>query len=113
MYQISFPQTSNRADWVFTGQITDANTGDLLDLSSLSFVFSICDQDNCPRLTASTANGKFTVLGLGIFRWQFTKAEMSTLCAGTYPTGFTMSNSDPQTVQLSTGSLPIVDGDVP
>lgn len=113
MYQISFPAVSNRADWVFTGQINDANTGDLLDLSALSFVFAICDQDNCPRLVASTDNGKFTVVGLGLFRWQFTKSEMSCLCAGSYPTGFTMTNADPQTVQLSVGPLPVVDGDVP
>jgi hypothetical protein len=113
MYQISFPQTSNRADWIFTGQISDAENGDLLDLSALTFVFSICDQDGCPLLTASSGNGKFTVVGTGLFRWQFTKSEMSSLCAGTYPCGFTMTNADPQTVQLSVGSLPIVDGDVP
>lgn len=112
MYQITFPAQSNRASWIFTGQINDANTGDLLDLSALTFVFDICDQNGCPRLSASSANGKFTILSLGVFRWQFTESEMATLCAGYYPCGFTMSNSDPQTVQLSVGSLPIVDGNV-
>lgn len=112
MYQILFPQTSNDATWIFTGQIKDASTGELLDLSDLSFVFSVEDQNNCSKLVASTANGKFTILSLGIFRWEFTRDEMRSLCPGTYDTGLTMSN-DTQTTQLSVGSLPIVDGNMP
>lgn len=112
MFQIAFPPTSNRASWIFTGQINDANTNDLIDLSSLTFVFDVMDQNGCVLLSATTANGKFTIIATGVFRWAFTESEMSKLCAGTYRTGFTMSNSDPQTIQLSVGSLPIVDGNV-
>lgn len=112
MYQISFPPTSNRATWIFTGQINDANTNELLDLTGLSFVFDVKEPDGCQRLLATTDNGKFTVIGLGLFRWEFSKEEMRCLCAGTYETGLTMANTD-QTVQLSVGPLPIVDGNVP
>lgn len=112
MYQISFPQTSNDATWIFTGQITDASNGDLLDLSDLSFVFAIEDARDCQKLIASTDNGKFTIVSLGIFRWEFSKSEMQTLCPGTYDTGLSMSNDD-QTIQISVGPLPIVDGNVP
>lgn len=111
MYQISFPQTSNDATWIFTGQISDASNGELLDLSGLSFVFAVEDRNNCQKLIASTSNGKFTIIGLGLFRWEFSKSEMQCLCPGTYDTGMTMANDD-QTVQLSVGPLPIVDGNV-
>ncbi len=112
MYQISFPPTSNRATWIFTGQISDAVTDEPLDLSDLSFVFEVNDQNGCRKLLASTDNGKFTIIGTGLFRWEFSKEEMRTLCAGTYETGMTMANED-QTVQLSVGPLPIVDGNTP
>ncbi|MBR0948479.1 MULTISPECIES: hypothetical protein [Bradyrhizobium] len=112
MYQINFPATSNRATWIFTGQINDASTNEPLDLTGLSFVFEVCEPGGCQRLLATTDNGKFTIIGTGLFRWEFSKSEMSTLCAGSYDTGMTMANAD-QTVQLSVGPLPIVDGNTP
>lgn len=112
MYQISFPQTSNRATWIFTGQITDAATGELLDLSDLSFVFAV-EECGTALLLATTDNGKFTSPSTGIFRWEFSETEMATLCSKTYDTGLTMMNADGQTAQLSVGPLPIVDGNVP
>lgn len=108
MYQIAFPLTSNRASWIFTGQISDASTNEPLDLTGLKFVFEVRDCGS-PRLSATTDNGKFTIIGLGLFRWEFGESEMSCLRPGTYETGFTMAN-DTQTVQLSVGPLPIVDG---
>lgn len=112
MYQISFPPISNRASWIFTGEIMNSADNAPLDLTGLTFVFEISDQFKCPRLQASTSNGKLTVVDIGIFRWEFSEAEMRTLCAGTYNTGMTMSNGT-QTTQLSVGPLPIVDGVVP
>lgn len=112
MYQISFPPTSNRATWIFTGAITDASDNSLLDLSDLTIVFEVVDQFGCQKLLATTDNGKLTVIDTGLFRWEFSKTEMETLCAGTYQTGMTMANDD-QTSQLSVGPLPIVEGNVP
>jgi hypothetical protein len=108
MYQISFPPTSNRASWAFTGQITDLEDN-LLDLSALSLRFEVRDQDGCLKLDASTGNGKLTIVGTGLFQWNFTREEMGGLCAGTYQTGMTMAN-DTDTMQLSVGPLPIVEG---
>jgi hypothetical protein len=112
MYHITFPQQSNRAGWIFVGQISDLNDN-LLDLSSLSLEFAVRDKDGCQRLFASTDNGKMTVIGLGLFRWAFTKNEMRGLCRGTYDTGMTMADANDQTVQLSVGPLPIIDGNTP
>lgn len=113
MYQISFPPTSNRGTWIFTGQINDANSPfDLLDLSDLTLVFAVYDEFRCQKLLATTDNGKLTIISTGIFQWEFAESEMAVLCAGTYNTGMTMASAD-QIEQLSVGPLPIVEGNVP
>jgi len=121
MYHVTFPAQSNRASWVFVGMITDLDDNPI-DLTNCSMVFQV----SSPRvggghpnnangaLTASTENGKLTIIDLGTFRWFFTREEMGGLCAGQYDTGMTLTNDDgTQTVQLSVGPLPIVDGVVP
>ena len=124
MYHVTFPPQSNRASWVFVGQITDIDNNPI-DISACSMVFQISPQhangsagaalinqgNGAGSLTASTDNGKLTVIDLGTFRWFFTRDDMSCLNAGTYATGMTLTNDDgTQTVQLSVGPLPIVDG---
>jgi hypothetical protein len=110
MYHVSFPAQSNRASWVFLGEITDLDN-EPIDLTACSMVFQIDDKDGGPRLTASTANGKLTYVDVGRFRWFFTVDEMHGLEPGTYETGLTLTNDDgTQTIQLSVGPLPIVDG---
>jgi hypothetical protein len=113
MYHVTFPARSNRASWGYVGQITDMDDN-LIDLTGTSIVFQISDKDGCPRLTASTENGKLSVVGLGMFQWFFTLQDMQGLCLGTYQTGLTLTTADgQQTEQLSVGPLPIIDGVVP
>ena len=113
MYQVTFPAQSNRASWVFIGQITDLDDNPI-DLTGLPMVFQIRDKDGCPRLMASTDNGKISIIALGTFRWFFTLQDMQRLGPGQYDTGLTLANDDgTQTVQLSVGPLPVVDGVVP
>jgi hypothetical protein len=127
MYHVTFPPQSNRASWIFVGLITDLNDNPI-DISSCTMVFQISpkrpggdfysnqyhDTYSGAGLTASSANGKLTVIDLGKFQWFFTLQDMQSLCAGTYDTGLTLTNNDgTQTVQLSVGPLPITDGVVP
>lgn len=113
MYHVTFPPRSNRASWRFIGLVTDLDDNPI-DLSTFSLVFQVNDKDGCARLTASTANGKLTITGLGIFQVFFTVTEMRSLCTGTYQTGLTVTNDDrSQTEQLSVGPLPMIDGVVP
>jgi hypothetical protein len=113
MYQINFLPTSNRASWLFVGQVIDYDNAPI-DIADCSMVFQISDRDGGTRLMASTANGKITYVDIGTFRWFFTLAEMHGLQAGTYDTGLTLTNDDgTQTLQLSVGPLPILDGVVP
>lgn len=131
MYQITFPEQSNRASWVFIGLISDLDNNPI-DLTGCSMVFQAqpprqgsshdypgtggyYGSDECSgTLTASTANGKITFIALGTFRWFFTLQDMQALRPGTYATGLTLTNDDgTQTIQFSVGPLPIVDGVVP
>ena len=126
MYHVTFPPQSNRASWVFVGQITDLDDNPI-DISACSMVFqispptqegsaghSVANQNVGGSLTASTDNGKLTVVDIGKFQWFFTRDDMACLNSGTYRTGLTLTNDDgTQTVQLSVGPLPIVDGVTP
>lgn len=116
MYQVTFPEQSNRASWAFVGLITDLDDNPI-DLTGCSLVFAVnrCKSgDGNNALLASTDNGKLTIIDVGKFRWFFTVEEMGTLCAAQYDTGLTLTNDDgTQTVQLLVGPLPIVDGIVP
>ena len=113
MYQVSFPFQSNKASWLFVGQVTDLND-DPIDISTCSMVFAIKEKNGAQRLEASTGNGKITYVDVGTFRWFFTRDEMGGLQAMTYDTGLTLTNDDgTQTIQLSVGPLPVVDGNVP
>jgi len=113
MYQVTFPPQSNRASWVFIGLVTDLDDNPI-DLSACSMVFAIRDKKSGYCLEASTDNGKLTIVDLGRFRWFFTLEEMQGFYPGQYDTGLTLTNDDrTQTVQLSVGPLPIVDGVVP
>jgi hypothetical protein len=113
MYRISLPAQSNRASWAFTGIITDLDDNPI-DLTGLTLVFSIFDKRGCPRLSAQTTDGSITLIGLGQFRWFFTLQQMMTLGRDTYPVGMTMQTADQsQTIQLFTGYLPIIGGNMP
>ena len=114
MYDVTFVPQSNQASWVFIGMVTDLE-GNPIDISACSMVFAVNEKNRGgQRLLASTANGKITYPSLGVFRWFFTEGEMNGLAPGTYDTGLSLTNDDgTQTVQLSVGSLPIVDGVVP
>jgi hypothetical protein len=128
MYQVTFPQQSNRASWAFVGLITDTDNNPL-DLTGMGMVFSVrAKTSNSPQsyypqsysdpgavsLFASTDNGKITFIAPGTFRWFFTLDEMRGLCPGTYDTGLTLTSVDgTQTVQFFIGPLPIIDGIVP
>jgi len=113
MYHVSFRPQSNRASWVYIGELTDYDDVPV-NLSGCEIVFQVNDKDDGARLTASTANGKVTIIDVGKFRWFFTRDEMRGLEPGTYKTGMTVTNDDgTQTQQLSVGPLPIVDGVVP
>lgn len=111
MYQGSLPATSNREDFEAIFQLVDEDTGDLIDLTSARIVFDISEPGCRPLITATTANGKITLIETTTFRVAIPRAEMANLCAGQYDVGATVENSG-ETRSFLIGALPVLDGRV-
>ncbi|MGY3366236.1 hypothetical protein ACVWZL_003361 [Bradyrhizobium sp. GM2.4] len=109
MVQFSFPPMFNSEPWIFSGQLFTVADDAPFEAANISMVFDVLGEDGRLTLTASTENGKLTLLGRGIVCWHFTAAEMSSLGAGTYATALAMSNAE-KTKQIKVGPLPIVEG---
>jgi len=111
MYQGSLPATSNREDFEAIFQLVDEDTGDLIDLSAATIEFDISEHGCRPLITATTANGKITLIETTTFRVAIPRAEMANLCAGQYDVGATVENSG-ETRSFLVGALPVLDGRV-
>jgi hypothetical protein len=110
MYVGSLPPISNRASWLFSSEVVDDETGELIDLSGLTITLEVREQA-CGRtvLSATTGNGKVTTPSMGLFSASFTRDEMAALCAQTYDVGATISD-DTDTAQFIIGTVPVLDG---
>lgn len=110
MYTGSLAAVSNREDWIAVSPLID-DDGAEVDLTAASFELFICNEDcpTSPVLTASTANGKITLLSSTTFQWAFTPTDMGTLCAGTYSVFLRVTIAGTVT-QIMSASVPIVEG---
>lgn len=111
MYQGSLPATSNREDFEAIFQLVDEDTGDLISLTSASIEFDISEPGCRPIITATTNNGKITLVEDTTFRVAIARSEMESLCAGLYDVGATVENEG-ETRSFLIGSLPVLDGRV-
>lgn len=111
MYQGSLPATSNREDFEAIFQLVDEDTGDLIDLTSASIEFDISEPGCRPLITATTDNGKITLVEDTTFRVAIPRSEMANLCAGQYDVGAMIENAG-ETRSFIIGALPVLDGRV-
>lgn len=111
MYQGSLSPISNRADWFGTLELVNDGTDEVItDLTGVEVEIVLRDRlCKTPRLTATMANGKVTTPGGGVIQWQFTEPEMSSICAGSYEIGMTLTR-DGVVVQQIIGVQPVLDG---
>lgn len=110
MYDAQLKPVSNRADWIETIELVDDDTEQLItNLTGVTLKLEVRDRDRRRCMTATTEDGHIDFVGYGVIRWQFTKEEMSQLCAGTYEIGITVTR-DGITEQELIGSLPVLDG---
>jgi hypothetical protein len=100
---------TNNADWKTQLQFTDAETGDLIDFTGANIEIDVKDFDGCRRISASTDNGKISIVGLGTFELDVSASEMACICPGAYQVGGVYSLNG-ETISLFTGSLSIVSG---
>lgn len=110
MYLGSLPPVSNKAGWNFVREVVDADTDEDIDLSTCSIVFEVCDDSGQAVLSATTSNGKVTLLVTGVFQVSFTRDEMTRLGPGTYDVGCTVAQSGNEPQQFIIGTLPVLNG---
>lgn len=111
MYQGSLPATSNREDFEAIYQLVDEDTGDPIDLTAATIEFDISEPGCRPLITATTENGKITLVEDTTFRVAIPRSEMANLCAGQYDVGATIENAG-ETRSFIIGALPVLDGRV-
>lgn len=114
MFTGTLDPASNRATWSESCQITDASTGDAIDLSAVDEItVAVRDPDDyAPRLTGTLSGGDVVIVGAttdGTFQWRFEAAQMRGLCAKSYEVGLTIEQGDDE-VQIIIGRLPVLDG---
>lgn len=103
MFIGNLPMASNRADWSESFELYDDETGELLDLSTVTIDFQL--RDDCRHV-----DGLVVVTGLGSFNASFSKDDLGHLCSGTYAVGCTMTSDDGTVTQTFVGNLPVIDG---
>lgn len=110
MYVGALSPVSNRASWNFECDVVDDQTGELVDISTISIVVEVRYPECCRTvLSATTANGKVTNPSTGKFIAAFTRDEMAALCPRTYEIGATLADAD-DTAQFIIGTVPVLDG---
>ncbi|MEY9239183.1 hypothetical protein ABIF68_006802 [Bradyrhizobium japonicum] len=109
MYTGYFATASNRGDWSEAIVLTDAESGDVIDISACRVTLTVRDDNGRNVLKASTDDGSITLPDLGTFQWDFSDDQMSGLCPGAYGVGVRISQDD-RTVQLVIGSVNVMEG---
>lgn len=104
---------SNAEDFEFVVTVTDTDTGDLIDLSTVTEIeLSIKDQQTgCVVVALTKSGGGIVVTDTGVFTASVTEAQASNLCAKTYKITGRYTNAG-KTRTFLAGSLPVVDGAV-
>lgn len=114
MYTGALAATSNRVTWTFIGQLIDPATNDVANLTGATIEVAIrarpSNSQTDPLLSATIANGKIVVTGVGLFTVTFPRSDMANLCAGDYDVGIRVVMADLSEHQLFAGFLPVVDG---
>ena len=110
MYVGSLPQVSNREDWMQAITLTDADTGELIDISGCDITLTVRDFKNkCTVLTGSIDNGEITLPEDGTFMWTFLASAMSGLCQAQYEIGVRIAQDD-RTAQLIIATVDVFEG---
>lgn len=134
MLDVRFDQIPNTADWSQSVEITDNDTGALIDLSGYTITLWLIYQSfrgpgtarpaswdyyapgsvntqgyQNPVLEASTSNGKITIDSTGVFTWNFSASDLQPLAPGVYELGAILSNGT-STTQILLGTVPLIEG---
>ena len=110
MFQGALSPIANQEDWKLIVEIDDEATGEPIDLTGATIAFEVRD----PRsrgivLSASTGNGKISILDVGVFQVLFIRGEMQGLAAQNYEVGCVLTING-EARQYLIGTVPVLDG---
>lgn len=100
------------ADWAVAIEIVDADTNELMDISSAAISFALSVKDECDSVVLSASSDEATITKPtnNSIQWAFTASQMSGLdTSTTYNVGLTMTTVT-GTTQILVGTLAVVDG---
>ena len=110
MYQGALSPVSNREDWTLVVEADDADTGEPLALAGAAIVLEVRDpRTRAIVLSATSANGKISVVDTGVFQVAFARAELQSLSAQNYDLGCILTLNG-ETKQFIIGTVPVLDG---
>lgn len=98
----------NNADWNMQLQVSDNDTGALMDFTGAAVEIAVKDADGNQRLTGTVENGKVTLPSTGIIEWLFPASDMQSLCVGQYKMGG-VYRLNGETIALFSGDLSVAD----
>lgn len=126
MFDGMLSPVSNKAHWTDCVEVTDAETGEPIDLTTaLDIVLAVrfpgagngvfdgyyyASQGNHYGLTASLKDGKITLIQPGIFQFAFSDGDMKGLAPQTYDVGLVIVSNDGTISQLIIGQVPVLEG---
>lgn len=111
MYIGALNPVSNRAGFSMAVEVLDEDTDDAVSLTDCTIVFEIYDTlSQTTKLSATTDNGKISIVDTGVFQIAFTATDMRTLDPQTYQVGCTIENDDSEPQQFIIGTLPVLSG---
>jgi len=109
MFGARLDTVTTSSDLILSIQMSDSDTGQLLDLTGATFDFALQRDDKTPILTGSTASGNITNPATGVVHIQFLESELNDLLVGTYNSAVTIHRDGfSQTILL--GTIPVLDG---
>jgi hypothetical protein len=110
MFVGTLDPASTRADWESIISLIDSDTDEPLDIAGASLLLELRERaSGAIVLTASTANGRISIVDTGTFRISLPVSEMRALRADTYEVGG-ICTLNGTTRQFIIGLLPILDG---
>jgi len=109
MFKAILDTITTSGDLILSIQMSDSETGELLDLTGATFDFALQRGVSTAILTGSTADGHITNPATGIVHVQFLESELNDLEVGTYNAGMTI-HRDGFSQTLFLGTVPVLDG---
>jgi hypothetical protein len=112
MFTGTLAPVTNADDWIESFKLTDADTGDAIDISAATEIKVIIRDRRtlAEEISATLTGGTITRPETGVFEWTFTASQMGGLDAATTYEVVIRITIDSISNALVIGTLPVLNG---